>query len=342
MAQQAYQLLRIIIIDSFWKEQVNELKLTGHTQLEGTNGAGKTSLMRLLPLFYGMRPSDIVSKVDQARNFADYYLPRDSSMLIYEYQRPYGQTCMVVASSGGRGVHFKFIEGAYENSAFIGKNKQPFSVNEVERNYRNAGSFCSSYLGADKYRQVIQNLRSGRKLKDVRVLQQRFSFSDSPAPHIDKVINGTIEKNLDFDAVKRMLVEIASDHLARNNVDEKEQISLNKEDITHWLADIQASRAIQKVSEKIAVWQNDFNNLESLLVKLQHLHFEIVEHQKKLQLAQENAKTEKTKIRGELDILEADLKSGSYSLRQDIAKLTAKMEADQSRIDLLDKTVKHT
>ncbi|MCP5076621.1 MAG: ATP-binding protein, partial [Psychromonas sp.] len=64
MAQQAYQLLRIIIIDSFWKKQVNELDLTGHTQLEGTNGAGKTSLMRLLPLFYGMRPSDIVSKVD--------------------------------------------------------------------------------------------------------------------------------------------------------------------------------------------------------------------------------------------------------------------------------------
>jgi len=101
MADQAYQLLRIIIIDSFWKGQVNELDLSGHTQLEGTNGAGKTSLMRLLPLFYGMRPSDIVSKVDQAKNFADYYLPRDSSMLVYEYQRPGGQTCMVLASSDG-------------------------------------------------------------------------------------------------------------------------------------------------------------------------------------------------------------------------------------------------
>ena len=43
MSQQAYQLLRIIIIDSFWKGQVNELNLSGHTQLEGTNGAGKTS-----------------------------------------------------------------------------------------------------------------------------------------------------------------------------------------------------------------------------------------------------------------------------------------------------------
>ena len=147
-------------------------------------------------------------------------------------------------------MHYKLIDGAYDSELFI-NNKQRLTINEIERNYRSAGTFCSSYLGVDKYRQIIQNLRSGRKIKDVRQLQSRFSFTDSSAPHIDKVVNGTIEKNLDFDAVKRMLVEIASDHLARNNVDEKEQISLNKEDISHWLADIQASRAIQKVADKI-------------------------------------------------------------------------------------------
>ena len=337
MAQQAYSLLRIIIIDSFWKGQVNELDLNGHTQLEGTNGAGKTSLMRLLPLFYGMRPSDIVSKVDQARNFTDYYLPRDSSMLVYEYQRPYGQTCMVLASSDGRGVHFKLIEGAYNSSYFIGDNKQPLAVSEVERIYRNAGCFCSSYLGVDKYRQVIQRLRSGRKLKDVRQLQDRFAFSDLPTPHIDKVINGTIEKNLDFDTVKRMLVAISSDHLARSHIEEKEQISLNKEDISHWLADIQASRAIQKVADKIGVWQSDFNDLDSLLIKLQHLHFEIINHQQKLQELQETRRERKEQTRKEQEILEAELKTGRESLSKDIANIQALIEADQSRIDLLDK-----
>jgi hypothetical protein len=336
MAQQAYSLLRIIIIDSFWKGQVNELDLSGHTQLEGTNGAGKTSLMRLLPLFYGMRPSDIVSKVDQAKNFADYYLPRDSSMLVYEYQRPYGQTCMVLASSDGRGVHFKFIDGAYNSSSFIGEDKQPYSVGEVERIYRNAGSFSSSYLGVDKYRQVIQNLRSGRKLKDVRELQSRFAFSALPTPHIDKVINGTIEKNLDFDAVKRMLVAISSDHLARSNIEEKEQLTLNKEDISHWLADIQASRAIQKVADKITLWQNDFNDLESLLLKLQHLHYEIINHQQKLQQLQEQRKAEKEQTRKALDELEGQLKRGRESLSKDIADIQALIEADRSRIALLD------
>ncbi|TEW55167.1 ATP-binding protein [Psychromonas sp. RZ22] len=336
MAQQAYQLLRIIIIDSFWKGQVNELDLSGHTQLEGTNGAGKTSLMRLLPLFYGMRPSDIVSKVDQAKNFADYYLPRDSSILVYEYQRPNGQTCMALASSDGRGVQFKFIDSSFDSKLFIAANNVPLKVSEIERVYRNLGVECSIYLGVDKYRQVIQNLRTGRKIKEIRQLQNRFSFSDLATPHLDKVVNGTIEKNLDFDAVKQMLVAIASDHIARSINDEKEQITLNKQDISLWLADIQASRSIQKVSDKIALWQTDFTHLDSLLIKLQHLHAEMLHHQEKIEQLQQQRSEEKSVLRDEINLLDKQLKEQSASLQIDINKLAAQIEADQSKIDLLD------
>jgi len=336
MAQQAYQLLRIIIIDSFWKGQVNELDLSGHTQLEGTNGAGKTSLMRLLPLFYGMRPSDIVSKVDQAKNFADYYLPRNSSMLVYEYQRPHGQICMVLASSDGRGVQFKFIDNPFDNTLFIGEDNVPLTVADVERNYRNLGADCSPYLAVDKYRQVIQNLRIGRRVKEIRRLQNRYSFSDLATPHLDKVVNGTIEKNLDFDAVKQMLVAIASDHIARSVGQEKEQITLNKEDISLWLADIQASRSIQRVSNKIALWQTDFTQLDNLLIKLQHLHAEMLVHQDKITALQQQRGEQKGQYRNEITVLDKQLKENTESLQSEISQLSAQIEADQSRIDLLD------
>jgi len=336
MAQQAYQLLRIIIIDSFWKGQVNELNLSGHTQLEGTNGAGKTSLMRLLPLFYGMRPSDIVSKVDQAKNFADFYLPRNSSMLVYEYQRPNDQICMAVASSDGRSVHFKFIDSAFDSQLFIGDNKVPLVMADVERGYRRLGVECSNYLGVDKYRQVIQNLHAGRKVKETRQLQQRFAFSDVATPHLDKVVNGTIEKNLDFDAVKQMLVAIASDHLARSVNQEKEQITLNKADIGLWLADIQASRSIQKVSDKIALWQTDFTQLDNLLIKLQHLHAEALTHQEAIAQLQQQRQQEKSQIKEQVTSLEKQLKTQSAAFQNEISQLTVAIEADQSRIDLLD------
>jgi hypothetical protein len=340
MAEHGYSLLRIIIIDSFWQGQVNELDLTGHTQLEGTNGAGKTSLMRLLPLFYGMRPSDIVSKVDQAKNFADFYLPRESSILVYEYARPFGQKCQVLATSDGRGVHFKFIDDAYDSQHFIasteGSKAKPFTISEIEKNYRNIGKESSKFLGIDKYRQIIQNLRSGRKHKEIRVLQNRFSFSEQACPHIDKVINGTIEKNLDFEAVKRMLVAIASDHLARNTSDEKEQLSLNKADITNWLADIQASRAIKKVADKISVWQNDFSAFASLVNKLQHLHAETLAHQERLEIKQQQRdELKKSSIRNR-STLESELANTVEQYQKATSDLNAKIEADLSKIELLD------
>jgi len=340
MAEQGYSLLRIIIIDSFWQGQVNELDLTGHTQLEGTNGAGKTSLMRLLPLFYGMRPSDIVSKVDQAKNFADFYLPRESSLLVYEYSRPFGQKCLVLASSDGRGVHFKFIDDSYDSQHFIASNAgnkaKPFTIGEIEKNYRSIGKESSKFLGIDKYRQVIQNLRSGRKLKEIRLLQNRFSFSEQACPHIDKVINGTIEKNLDFESVKRMLVAIASDHLARNTNDEKEQLSLNKADITSWLADIQASRAIKKVADKISLWQKDFSAFSSLVNKLQHLHAEIIAHQTRLEIKQEQRDEFKQSSIETRNKLESELTDIIEQYQKAKADLNAKIEADLSKIELLD------
>lgn len=340
MAEHGYSLLRIIIIDSFWQGQVNELDLTGHTQLEGTNGAGKTSLMRLLPLFYGMRPSDIVSKVDQAKNFADFYLPRESSILVYEYARPFGQKCQVLATSDGRGVHFKFIDDAYDSQHYIasteGSKAKPFTISEIEKNYRNIGKESSKFLGIDKYRQVIQNLRSGRKHKEIRVLQNRFSFSEQACPHIDKVINGTIEKNLDFEAVKRMLVAIASDHLARNTSDEKEQLSLNKADITNWLADIQASRAIKKVADKISVWQNDFSAFASLVNKLQHLHAETLAHQERLEVKQQQRDELKKSSITNRSTLESALANTVEQYQKATSDLNAKIEADLSKIELLD------
>jgi hypothetical protein len=340
MAEHGYSLLRIIIIDSFWQGQVNELDLTGHTQLEGTNGAGKTSLMRLLPLFYGMRPSDIVSKVDQAKNFADFYLPRESSILVYEYARPFGQKCQVLATSDGRGVHFKFIDAAYDSQYFIasiaGSKAKPFTISEIEKNYRNIGKDSSKFLGIDKYRQVIQNLRSGHKHKDIRLLQNRYSFSEQACPHIDKVINGTIEKNLDFEAVKRMLVAIASDHLARDTQDEKEQLSLNKADITNWLADIQASRAIKKVADKISVWQTDFSALASLVNKLQHLHAEVIAHQERLEIKQQQRDELKKSSIATRNTLDSELVKITEQYQKALFDLVAKIEADLSKIDLLD------
>ena len=65
-------LKRIILIDTHLPGVV-ELKLDGHTNICGTNASGKTTLQRLIPVFYGEYPSRVVPATRDS--FERWYLP---------------------------------------------------------------------------------------------------------------------------------------------------------------------------------------------------------------------------------------------------------------------------
>ena len=70
-------LKRIILIDTHLPGVV-ELKLDGHTNICGTNASGKTTLQRLIPVFYGEYPSRVVPATRDS--FERWYLPTNISL----------------------------------------------------------------------------------------------------------------------------------------------------------------------------------------------------------------------------------------------------------------------
>lgn len=92
-------LKRIILIDSYIPSEKIEVRLDGHTVIRGKNGKGKTSLLKLIPLFYGVRPGSLIKKGDGGNSgFVNYYLPRMGSYVIYEYQT-HGRIMLAVFTS---------------------------------------------------------------------------------------------------------------------------------------------------------------------------------------------------------------------------------------------------
>ncbi|BBI48581.1 hypothetical protein HORIV_10020 [Vreelandella olivaria] len=77
-------LLRIVMIHGHL-EGVVELSVDGHTNICGTNASGKTTLQRLVPVFYGELPNKVVPKTRM--KFDAFYLPHRNSYLVYEYRR---------------------------------------------------------------------------------------------------------------------------------------------------------------------------------------------------------------------------------------------------------------
>ncbi|WP_340120953.1 ATP-binding protein [Methylobacter svalbardensis] len=275
-----YQLKRIILIDSFWTGKTVLLNLDGHINLSGTNGAGKTTFLRLIQLFWGERPSNIVSSTGSKKGFLDYYLPRNSSYLIYEYQRPAQQTCHVMIQSDGRAAKYKFIDAPFNKEFYVDEHDLPRDSSSVDRLYR-ATVETSKLMSVDDYCSVIQchQLHSGKK--GLRSLQRRFAMASSPMTHIEKVISSVIEKIGDFDTIKQMLINISRDKLSHHLLDHEQDkipFQLNKQHIDAWLADLNASKELDAKQEEFERLLQTIAELKETLNELSHIHYFARQH----------------------------------------------------------------
>ncbi len=269
-----YQLKKIILIDSFWAGKTVLLDLDGHTNLSGTNGAGKTTFLRLMQLFWGERPSNIVGSTGSKKGFLEYYLPRNSSYLIYEYQRPNQQTCHVMIQSDGRSAKYKFIDAPYQEDIYIDENNIPRDSSAIDRHYR-AEAETSKLLAVDDYCSIIQCHHVNSAKKWIRPLQRRFAMAHTPITHIEKVIGSVIEKIGDFDSIKQMLIDISREKLSHNLLEheqDKAPFQLNKQHIDAWLADLNAAREIEAKRDDFDGLLKIVASLKDTLNQLSHIH----------------------------------------------------------------------
>ncbi len=281
-----YQLKKIILIDSFWIGKTVLLNLDGHINLSGTNGAGKTTFLRLIQLFWGERPSNIVSSTGSKKGFLEYYLPRNSSYLIYEYQRPKQQTCHVMIQSDGRAAKYKFIDAPFNKEFYVDENNLPRDSSSVDRLYR-ATVETSNLMSVDDYCSVIQCHQAHSGKKGLRPLQSRFAMASGPMTHIEKVISSVIEKIGDFDTIKQMLIDISRDKLSHHLLDHEQDkipFQLNKQHIDAWLADLNASKELEAKQEEFERLLQTIAELKDTLNELSHIHYFARQHHQLTQL----------------------------------------------------------
>lgn len=214
-------LLRIIMIHGHL-EGVVELSLDGHTNICGTNASGKTTLQRLVPVFYGELPNKVVPKT--RKKFDEFYLPQPNSYLIYEYTREEGNTCQVVlTNSRDAGVEYRFISAPFEPQQYLQETEnglKAFSNEDFASHLRDlkrhADYFDFSYKiqATSDYRSVIQNdfsqLKSSRDGLKLRQLAAQFSLvkAGHRIRHMEKLVSAVHAKEGKMDTLKTMLAAI--------------------------------------------------------------------------------------------------------------------------------------
>ena len=295
-SSQQYLCRKTYLVDSFWPGKLLELNNAGNIKVAGTNGAGKTTLLKLPMLFWGARPGRIVERNANKKSFAAYYLPRKTSYIVFDYQRPNGtdtpQLCHVLIKSDGDKLLYRFIDSPFDIKLYLDENGTIFADDEIKRNYKSQRNCeVSSLLSVDDYAKVIQNHRDLGGKKSLRSLQQRFSMSQSPIKHIEKVVTSVFNKISNFDVIKQMIIEISQDAISSemlsNNV--TDMVNIDKTDIDSWLADLHSSQAILNLEEKILSSLTDIDSLVEIKKDLQHLHHLAAIYQQKCNQDQETA-----------------------------------------------------
>ncbi len=109
-------LSKIIFINSA-SIKYAEINVDGNVHFIGTQGVGKSTLLRALLFFYNANQLKLGIPVGK-KSFVDFYLPFQDSYIIYEVVRETGPFCIMAFKSQGR-VCFRFIDAGYDKKYFI-------------------------------------------------------------------------------------------------------------------------------------------------------------------------------------------------------------------------------
>jgi energy-coupling factor transporter ATP-binding protein EcfA2 len=97
-----------------------EIGLNGNVHLIGTQGVGKSTLLRAILFFYNADKQKLGIPKEK-KSFDDFYFEQSNSYVVYEVERGESAFCVLLSKSNGRTV-FRFIDSPYKKEWLIDEN----------------------------------------------------------------------------------------------------------------------------------------------------------------------------------------------------------------------------
>jgi hypothetical protein len=220
-----YGLQRIIQIDNYASGLKQAIEIDGHAALTGENGAGKSSTLDLLLVFYGAEPRSVAAAGGGHKRFVDYYLPNPTSILVFEYLRDDGLNCAVLyRHPAGNKPAYRFLKSGYAEARFSAPGSDGRSTylpgQDLKHHWRNLGLDCSTQIeNVIDYRAIIQNTaRDDARDAATKALAALYGVctrGDSMR-HMELVVTALAKRDAPlFDRMRHMLASIMeSGHVA--------------------------------------------------------------------------------------------------------------------------------
>ena len=132
-----------------------EIKLDGNVHFIGTQGVGKSTLLRAILFFYNVDKSKLGIKTQAGqKGYDEFYLPHQNSYIIYEVCRETGKFFVMTFLSHGR-TAFRIVDCAYDKRFFV----------EEDNSVRYEWGRISEQIGTRVYKSNI--IRGYEEFRDI-------------------------------------------------------------------------------------------------------------------------------------------------------------------------------
>ncbi|HAS40850.1 MAG TPA: ATP-binding protein [Microscillaceae bacterium] len=215
---------RIIFINSA-SIKYAEVKLDGNVHFIGTQGVGKSTLLRAILFFYNADKNNLgIPKATPQgkKSFDDYYFPKANSYIVYEVKKGDFEFFVLAFRNQGR-ASFRFFDTAFDRNLLIDDQGGVLEQGQIRNTLGQRVNYSNIVNNYQEYRDIIYGNNRGldqsfRKYSILeskqyhsipRTIQNVFLNSKLDAEFIKE----TIIKSLDEDEIKIDLETYAHSHL---------------------------------------------------------------------------------------------------------------------------------
>lgn len=272
-----YQLRRMILVNAGTNkrtasQRITEIDPRGGAAVTGQNAVGKTSTLRLIPLFFGHSVGQVVAMY-QGQDGVRFILPNATSAICFEYQRgsdrPEDLRLVVMRQrlDGSDAPEYRIYETGFRKEMFVHEGHFLDDGGTYARAEAMGIPTPTSKLSTAQYRSVI--LKTGFGTKDSDKLYRyslNHSFGPKPLPNLDKLVATMVKSGVRFDELVQVAVDLIQDTLNGGTQGKTLKMRQQKKDIDAWLRNrTAAERALQLAPKvrQISGMRLDFITTES-------------------------------------------------------------------------------
>ena len=198
--------LRKIIFVNSANIRYAEVKLDGNVHFIGTQGVGKSTLLRAILFFYNADKLHLgIPK--EMKSFDEFYLPHANSYMVYEVEHEHGPFSILVFRSSGRAC-YRFIDAAYKKEWLIDEHGEVTAEWKVIRDRLNDAYPSKIIDRYEQYRDILYGNKQAVGKEFVRFqLLETNRYQNIPRSIQNVFLNSRLDANFIKDIIIRSMSE---------------------------------------------------------------------------------------------------------------------------------------